>query len=81
MSAQETSLRWFDFCDVPYHPAGCSNHGDNGHGQQQYSGMLQCFSDAQLVLKGPTCARKISPTQLCNQQPELLVQDKEESML
>ncbi len=32
-----------------------------GHGQQ-YSGMLWCLNYAQLVLRGPKCAKKISVT-------------------
>ncbi len=45
--------------------------------QQQYSGRLWCLNDAQLVLRGPKCAKKISPTPLHHHhQPELLRQSR-----
>ncbi len=46
------------------------------HGQQQYSGRLWCLNDAQLVLKGPKCAKKIFPTPLHHHQPEPLRQSR-----
>lgn len=33
-----------------------------GHGQQQYSDMLQDSNDAQVVLMGSECTKKISLT-------------------
>ncbi len=51
----------------------CSHKGMNG--QQQYSGSLWCLNNAQLVLKGPKCTKKISSTPLHHhQQPEPLRQ-------
>ncbi len=47
------------------------------HGQQQYSGRLWHLNNAQLVLRGPKCAKKISPTPLHHhQQPEPLRQGR-----
>ncbi len=49
----------------------------SGHGQQQYSGRLWRLNNAQLVLRGPKCAKKISPTPLHHhQQPEPLRQGR-----
>ncbi len=49
----------------------------DGHGQQQYSGRLWCLNDAQLVLRGPKCAKKISPRPLHHHhQPEPLRQGR-----
>ncbi len=49
----------------------------NGHDQKQYSGRLWCLNDTQLVLKGPKCAKKISPTPLHpHHQPEPLRQGR-----
>jgi len=37
----------------------------DGHGQQQYLGRLWCLNDAQLLQKGPKCAKnKHIPTPL-----------------
>lgn len=36
--------------------------------------MLWILNNAELVLRGPKCVKKISPTQLNNQQPEPLIQ-------
>ncbi len=48
----------------------CS-HKRDGHSQQQYSGRLWCLKDAQLVLRGQNCGKKISPTPLHHHhQPE-----------
>ncbi len=52
----------------------CSHKGMDS--QQQYSGRLWCLNDAQLVLRGPKCAKKISPTPLHNHHPELLRQGR-----
>ncbi len=50
---------------------GYTSH--KGHGQQQYSGRLWRLNDAQLVLRGPKCAKKIYPTPLHHHhQPEPL---------
>ncbi len=47
------------------------------HGQQQYSGRLWRLNDAQLVLRGSKCAKKISPTPLHHyHQPEPLRQSR-----
>jgi len=63
---QETSLIWFELCDMARCSAGssCQKMGTlwsqrDGHGQQQYSGRLWRLNDAQLVLRGPKCAKKI----------------------
>ncbi len=48
----------------------------DGHGQQQYSGRLWRLKDAQLVLRVPKCAKKISPTPLHHHQPEQLRQGR-----
>ncbi len=53
--------------------AHCS-HKKDGYCQQQYSGRLWHLNNAQLVLKGPKCAKKISPTPLHHHQPEPLRQ-------
>ncbi len=77
---RETSLRWFEVCDMVHYPAGSSHQklgytvvikGRDGHGPQQYSGRLWHLSDTQLVVGGPKCAKKISPTPLHHHhQPE-----------
>ncbi len=48
------------------------------HDQQQYAGRLWCLNKAQLVLRGPKCAKKIFPiTPLHHQhQPETLRQGR-----
>ncbi len=47
------------------------------HGRQQYSGRLWRLNNAQLVLRGPKCAKKISPTPLHHHhQPEPLRQGR-----
>ncbi len=52
----------------------CSHKG-TAEGQQQYSGRLWCLNDAQLVLRGPKCAKKIITTPLHHHpQPEALRQ-------
>ncbi len=38
----------------------CSHKG-TAEGQQQYSGRLWCLNNAQLVLRGPKCAKKSFP--------------------
>ncbi len=50
---QETSLRWFELCDMVHYPAGSSHQKmgilsskRDGHGQQQYSGRLWRLNDA-----------------------------------
>ncbi len=49
----------------------------DGHGQQLYSGRLWCLNDAQLVIRGPKCAKKISHTPLHHHhQPEPLRQGR-----
>ncbi len=81
---QEISLRWFKLCDMVHYPAGSSirrwvhcSHKRDGHGQQQYSGRPWRLNDAQLVLRGPKCAKKISPTPLHHHhQPEPLRQGR-----
>ncbi len=74
---QETSLRWFELCDMVRYPAGSRHHNigtlwslKHGHGQQQHPSRLWCLSDAQLVLRGPKCSKKISPEPLHHHQPE-----------
>ncbi len=74
---QETSLRWFELCDMVRYPAGSSHHNigtlwslKHVHGQQQHLSRLWCLSDAQLVLRGPKCSKKISPKPLHHHQPE-----------
>ncbi len=65
-----------------HYPAGssirrwvhCSQR--DGHGQQQYSGRLWCLNNAQLVLRGSKCPKKISPTPLHHHQPEPLRQGR-----
>ncbi len=79
---QETSLRWFELCDMLHYPAGISHQKmvqcsqRDGHGQQQYSGRLWHLNNVQLVLRGPNCAKSI-PTPLHHQhQPEPLRQGR-----
>ncbi len=55
---QETSLRWFELCDMVHYPAGSSHQKMDRHGQQQYSGRLWHLNDAQLVL---SVSRKYPP--------------------
>ncbi len=66
-----------------HYPAGssirrwvhCSQR--EGHGQQQYSGRLWRLNNAQLILTGPKCVKKISPTPLhLHHQPEPLRQGR-----
>ncbi len=54
----------------------CSHKGMS-IGQQQYSGRLWSLNNAQLVLRGPKCVKKISPTPLhLHHQPEPLRQGR-----
>ncbi len=49
----------------------------DGYGQQQYSGLLWCLNDTQMAIKGPKCAKNISPTPLHHHhQPEPLRRDR-----
>ncbi len=75
LSCSRTSLRWFElvtWCIILLEVAirrwaHCS-HKKDGYGQQQYSGGLWHLNNAQLVLRGPKCAKKISPTPLHHHQ-------------
>lgn len=42
---------------------------------KRYSGMFWCLNDAQLVLRSPQCAEKVSLTPLNYHQSEPLIQD------
>ncbi len=48
----------------------------DGHGQQQYFSKSWHLNNAQQVLSGPKCAKKISPKPLHQQQPEPLIQGR-----
>ncbi len=57
---QETSLRWFELCDMVHYPAESSHqkmvhcsHKGMDMGQQQYPGRLWRLNNAQLVLRDP----------------------------
>ncbi len=62
---QETSLRWFELCDMVHYPAGISHQKigtlyswRDGHSQQQYAGKLWRLNDAQLLLSVQSVPRK-----------------------
>ncbi len=68
---QETSLRWFELCDMVHYPAVSSirrwvnwSHKGMDMVSKQHSGRLWRLNDAQLVLRGLKCAKKVSPTPL-----------------
>ncbi len=49
----------------------------DGHGQQQYSGLLWRLNNTQMAIRGQKCAKNISPTPLHHHhQPEPLSQDR-----
>ncbi len=65
---QETSLRWFELCDMLHYPAGSSHqkmvhcsHKGMSIGQQQYSGRLWRLNDAQLEWRPQSVPRKYPP--------------------
>lgn len=70
---QETSLRWFAFCELVCYPAG-SNHQEmttvwpqmDGHGQQQYWCGLWYLNNAQFVPRRVKSAKETSPTLLAD---------------
>ncbi len=54
---QETSLRWFELCNMVHYPAGSSI-------RRWVHGVIKGWrlNNAQLVLRGPKCAKKMSST-------------------
>ncbi len=75
----ENSLRWFELCDMVCYPAGSSLLKMDTLWIKRWTWSaithrLWSLNDAQLVLRGPKCAKKISPTPLYqHHQPELLI--------
>ncbi len=73
---QETSLRWFELCDMVHYPAGSSIRRWLHCSHKGYD-MVSNNTQVGLVLRGPRCAEKISPTPLHHHhQPEPLRQGR-----
>lgn len=64
-----TIVRWYELCDMLHYllEVAIMWSWRDGHGQQQYSGRLQHLKEAQLVLRGPKCAKNWSPIPLHHQ--------------
>ncbi len=80
---QETSLRWFELCDMVHYPAGSTSEDGctvvikGWTWSATILSRLWRLNYAQLVLRGPKCAKKISLTPLHHHhQPEPLRQGR-----
>lgn len=58
----ETSLKYYELCDMVHYTAGNVHHKMSTLWSSSSSDRLWHLNDAQLNLTGPMCAKKISPT-------------------